>query len=76
MAHTRDTKPVASESKQKFRLTMSTINPYVRNMEYAVRGRLPQEAAKIEAAIHKVRDSSLGMHGGHLNWWKRYKEVT
>lgn len=36
---------------------MDTINPYVKNMEYAVRGRMPQEAAKIEAAIRKV---SLG----------------
>ena len=38
----------------KFRLTMDTINPNVKNMEYAVRGKMPQEAAKIESAIKKV----------------------
>lgn len=38
----------------KFKLTMDTINPYVKNMEYAVRGKMPQEAAKIEADIRKV----------------------
>ena len=46
--------------KQKFKLTLDTINPYVKNMEYAVRGKMPQEAAKIEAAIKKV---GFGWHG-------------
>lgn len=41
-------------SRQKFRLTEDTINPYVKNMEYAVRGKMPQEAAKIQEAIRKV----------------------
>lgn len=41
-------------SGERFRLTMETINPFVKNMEYAVRGKMPQEAAKIEAAIKKV----------------------
>ena len=39
---------------QKFRLTIDTINPNVKNMEYAVRGKMPQEAAMIEEAIKKV----------------------
>ena len=38
----------------KFRLTLDTINPYVKDMEYAVRGKMPQEASKIEKAIQKV----------------------
>lgn len=37
----------------KFRLTLDTINPYVKDMEYAVRGKMPQEASKIEKAIQK-----------------------
>ena len=47
------------DGKAKFRLTVDTINPHVKNMEYAVRGALPQEAARIEADIKKV---SRGMH--------------
>jgi len=43
-----------TKPSQKFKLTLDTINPYVKNMEYAVRGKMPQEAAKIEAAIKKV----------------------
>ncbi len=43
-----------SGKRERFRLTMDTINPYVKNMEYAVRGKMPQEAAKIESAIKKV----------------------
>ena len=38
-------------SDRGFRLTVDTIN---KNMEYAVRGKMPQEAAKIESAIKKV----------------------
>ena len=48
------TKNAPEKSEQKFKLTVDTINPYVKNMEYAVRGKMPQEAAKIEAAIKKV----------------------
>lgn len=46
----------------KFRLTMDTINPNVKNMEYAVRGKMPQEAAKIESAIKKVGYRVTGKH--------------
>lgn len=43
-----------TSGRAKFRLTLDTINPFVKDMQYAVRGRMPQEAAKIEAAIKKV----------------------
>lgn len=46
---------LGSSEGTKFRLTIDTINPYVKEMEYAVRGSLPQEAARIEAEIKKVR---------------------
>ena len=43
-----------TDKRQKFRLTYETLNNHVINMEYAVRGRLPQEALKIQKAITKV----------------------
>lgn len=43
-----------SSGQQKFRLKLDTMNPCVKNMEYAVRGKLPLEAAKIDAEIKKV----------------------
>lgn len=46
---------LSSSEGTKFRLTMDTINPYVKGMEYAVRGSLPLEAARIEAEIKKVK---------------------
>lgn len=35
----------------KFRLTIDTINPRVKEMQYAVRGRIPLEAMSIEAQL-------------------------
>ena len=55
MADRRGASGTPVRNGERFRLTMDTINPYVKNMEYAVRGKMPQEAAKIEAAIEKVR---------------------
>lgn len=58
MAAGRDFSTSSSAScVAKFRLTLDTINPYVKEMQYAVRGRMPQEAAKIESAIKKVRET-------------------
>ena len=45
---------ISINARRKFRLTMETINPYVKGMEYAVRGKLPLEAIDIERAIKKV----------------------
>ena len=45
---------LSSDAQVKFRLNVDTVNPYVKNMEYAVRGKMPQEALKIEEAIKKV----------------------
>ena len=53
-----DRRELSTSYRSKFRLTLDTINPYVKDMEYAVRGKMPMEAAKIEAAIKKVRISS------------------
>ena len=39
----------------KSRLTVATMNPHVRRMEYAVRGPLPTEAARIVKDIEEVR---------------------
>ena len=49
MDYHNDTAP-----RQKFRLTYETVNSRVVQMEYAVRGLLPQEAKKIEADIRQV----------------------
>ena len=38
----------------KFRLTIDTINPRVKEMQYAVRGRIPLEAMSIEAQLKGV----------------------
>ena len=54
MAERRELSSTPVRRGRGFRLTMDTINPYVKNMEYAVRGKMPQEAAKIESAIKKV----------------------
>ena len=50
--------------RQKFRLTSETLNYHVLKMEYAVRGRLPQEARKIEKAIQKAREREREREGG------------
>ena len=39
----------------KFRLTYETLNSRIINMEYAVRGKIPQEAKRIEAQLRKVQ---------------------
>ena len=39
----------------KFRLTADTMNLRVRDMQYAVRGKLPLEARRIEEHIKQVR---------------------
>ena len=46
--------PLFTERRQKFRLTYETLNDHVKKMEYAVRGMIPQEAARIQKAITKV----------------------
>ena len=68
------TPPVGSETR--FRLTMDTINPYVKNMEYAVRGRMPQEAAKIESAIRKVGVVASCRHAVVVFVWCLRKEMV
>lgn len=57
---------LSSGKKAKFRLTLDTINPHVKGMEYAVRGAVPLEAARIEADIRKV---SHGMHADSATFW-------
>ena len=42
-------------TRHKFRLTYETVNSRVVQMEYAVRGLLPQEAKRIETDIKQVR---------------------
>ncbi len=39
---------------ERFRLTLETLNPSVTAMRYEVRGKVPQEAMKIEESIKKV----------------------
>ena len=43
----------------KFRLTYETLNSRIVNMEYAVRGKVPQEAKRIEAQLRKVLNQCL-----------------
>ena len=45
--------------RPRFRLTLDTVNPNVREMEYAVRGRLPLEAAAIDEDIRSVSGSTV-----------------
>lgn len=40
--------------KEKFKLTIDTVNEHLRKMEYAVRGTLPMMAAQIEKEIKNV----------------------
>jgi len=44
-------------------LTMDTLNPHVRAMEYAVRGPIVVRAAEIEKELQKVRHTPAAMHG-------------
>ena len=45
-------------------LTMDTLNPYIKAMEYAVRGPIVTKAAEIEAELKKVsqKDNVLVEH--------------
>jgi len=48
------------EDRSASRLTVETMNPRVVQMEYAVRGKTPLEAAKIEEAMKRVRNNVVG----------------
>ena len=53
----------ASPSPASRVLTMDTLNPHVRAMEYAVRGPIVVRAAEIEKELQKVRHTPAAMHG-------------
>ena len=60
-------------TRHKFRLTYETVNSRVVQMEYAVRGLLPQEAKRIETDIKQVR-ADIHTHyasRSHRRGWSR-----
>ena len=46
-------------TKEKFRLNTGTINPFLLEMQYAVRGPLPIKAMEIVEELKQVRLSSF-----------------
>ena len=53
-------------------MTYETLNRHVIKMEYAVRGKIPQEARRIEKAIKKARERER--EGGGMGGRERERE--
>ena len=52
-------------------LTMDSLNPHIKTMQYAVRGPIVLRAAEIEKELEKV--NIKGLKQSYFYYWKKYR---